>query len=121
MKRLLFAAALLMAAFTLTYLSSASARDVYLPSVNTACGTSFDCGVCHVNPFGGGPLTPGGEAWVEFGRDDTILCPVTPPPSPVPSPSPSPSPGGGGEDSDGDSGGDSDSGADSDADSGSDD
>jgi len=106
MKRLFLAAALMVAAFTFTYMNSANAKTSYLPNVNTTCGTSYDCGICHVNPFGGGTLTTEGQEWVEFGRDNTLLCPVEPDPIPGPGPGPvpppTPGPGDGG-DSDGDS------------------
>ena len=107
MKRLYLAAALLMAAFTFAYLNSAKAYTSYQNNVNSTCGTSYRCAICHVDPGGGGTLTPEGEAYQVSGYDNTLLCPVEPDPIPGPGPVPSPTPGpGDGGDSDGDSDGD---------------
>ena len=52
----------------------AQARRSMLSGVNDTCGTSYDCGVCHVDPKGGGPLTPEGDAYFASGNDSCSLC-----------------------------------------------
>jgi hypothetical protein len=52
----------------------ALAKNSYLNSVNSTCGTTYDCGLCHVDPRGGGPLTPDGQAFVDSGYDPTYFC-----------------------------------------------
>lgn len=52
----------------------AQARKNMLSGVNDTCGTSYDCGICHVDPKGGGPLTPEGEAYFASGNDSCSLC-----------------------------------------------
>ena len=124
MKRFFAAAALLAAAFTFSYMTSANAYNSFENSVNNTCGTTYDCSICHINPGGGGPLTSEGQTWVDFGNDDTVFCPTEPDPAPTPVPPPPPVPEGDNDsdnDSDSDSGGDSDSDSDGDSDGDSDD
>ena len=53
----------------------AQARRSMLSGVNDTCGTSNDCGLCHVDPKGGGPLTSGGEGYLASGNDSCYFCP----------------------------------------------
>lgn len=57
------------------FVSAAEAKNAYLNPVNTTCGTSYSCGICHIDPKGGGPLTPDGEAYVASGYDNCYFCP----------------------------------------------
>lgn len=67
---------LAMAAITLTLAAAnAYAYNSYLSGVNSTCGTSYNCGICHVDPRGGGPLTADGTAWKNAGRDNCYFCP----------------------------------------------
>lgn len=66
---------ILLTAFSLLFSGSILAKKPYLTSVNNTCGTSYDCGLCHVDSGGGGPLTPDGEAFQASGYDPTIYCP----------------------------------------------
>ena len=56
---------------------SALAKKSYLNSVNSTCGTTYDCGVCHTDPRGGGTLTSDGQAFMDSGYDPTYFCPGT--------------------------------------------
>jgi len=53
----------------------AEAKKPYLQSVNSTCGTNNDCGLCHIDPGGGGTLTSDGQAFADSGYDPTIFCP----------------------------------------------
>ena len=53
----------------------AQARRSMLSGVNDTCGASYDCGLCHVDPKGGGPLTSGGEGYFASGNDSCYFCP----------------------------------------------
>jgi len=59
----------------LTYGQSAEARRSYLDTVNATCGTNYGCGLCHVDPSGGGPLTTDGQAFRDSGYDSCYFCP----------------------------------------------
>ena len=50
------------------------AKNSYLNGVNSNCGTSFSCGICHIDPKGGGPLTAEGDDYVTSGSDTCIFC-----------------------------------------------
>ena len=50
------------------------AKNSYLNGVNSNCGTSFSCGICHIDPKGGGPLTAGGDDYVASGSDTCTFC-----------------------------------------------
>ena len=52
----------------------AQARRNMLSGVNDTCGASYDCGLCHVDPKGGGPLTPEGDVYFASGNDSCSLC-----------------------------------------------
>ena len=54
--------------------SISEARRSYLDSVNATCDTSSGCGLCHIDPKGGGPLTTGGEGYVASGYDSCYFC-----------------------------------------------
>lgn len=64
--------------------SVSEARRTYQSDVNSTCGTSYNCGVCHVDPRGGGPLTAGGSGYVASGYDSCYFCASTPTCSAVP-------------------------------------
>jgi len=55
--------------------SGAFATNSYLNSVNNTCGTNYGCGLCHVDPGGGGPLTADGSAFKSSGHDPCFFCP----------------------------------------------
>jgi hypothetical protein len=55
----------------------AEAKKSYENSVNETCNSSFDCGICHTDPSGAGPLTPEGQDYVDANYDPTIFCPGT--------------------------------------------
>ncbi|TAK36861.1 MAG: hypothetical protein EPO21_01010 [Chloroflexota bacterium] len=69
-----------------------------LPNYTTATGQA--CGICHVNPAGGGPLTPRGTAFAAVpthitdpaGAFTSSGAAASPSPSPAASPSPAVSP-----------------------------
>ena len=50
------------------------AKNSYLNGVNSNCGTSFSCDICHIDPKGGGPLTAGGDDYVASGSDTCTFC-----------------------------------------------
>jgi len=50
------------------------AKKPYLQSVNSTCNENYDCGLCHVDPKGGGPLNSDGQAFIDSGYDPTIFC-----------------------------------------------
>lgn len=52
------------------------AKNAYLNDVNGTCGSSYGCGLCHIDPKGGGPLTADGEAYVASGYDNCSFCPT---------------------------------------------
>jgi len=58
----------------LLFSGSLLAKTSYLNSVNSTCGTSYDCGLCHNDPRGGGSLNPDGQAYRNSGYDPTYFC-----------------------------------------------
>jgi hypothetical protein len=58
--------------------SISEARRTYLDSVNSTCGTSYGCGACHIDPRGGGPLTPEGQGFQASGYDACYFCSTSP-------------------------------------------
>jgi hypothetical protein len=60
------------------YTIHVEAKGGYLNDVNSTCGTNDDCGICHVDAGGGGPLNDGGDAWEASGGDPCIFCPSVP-------------------------------------------
>jgi hypothetical protein len=60
---------------TVALTGTAHAKRPYLDSVNNTCGTNYDCGLCHVDPNGGGALNADGEAFAASGYDPTYFCP----------------------------------------------
>jgi hypothetical protein len=48
-----------------------------LNDVNSTCSTSYSCGLCHIDPSGGGPLTTEGQAFKDSGHDACYFCPST--------------------------------------------
>ena len=61
--------------FVLTIMVTYSqARRSMLTGVNDTCGTSYGCGICHIDPKGGGPLTPEGDDYLAAGYDSCIFC-----------------------------------------------
>jgi len=65
-----------LAVFSVAFVTTVcQARNSYLSGVNSTCGTSYNCGICHVDPRGGGPLTSDGSAWVASGNDSCYFCP----------------------------------------------
>jgi len=56
------------------YGSNAEAYRSYLDNVNATCGTSYGCGLCHVDPSGGGTLTKSGSAFKASGHDACYFC-----------------------------------------------
>jgi len=73
--RLVFAIA---ASAVLIYVQPAEAVRSYLNEVNDICGTSDDCGICHVDPGGGGRLNTDGQAYSDAGHDPCYFCPDAP-------------------------------------------
>lgn len=57
-----------------TMFSVSEARKSYLDSVNSTCGTNYDCGLCHIDPKGGGPLTLQGQGFQASGNDPCYFC-----------------------------------------------
>lgn len=55
--------------------SISEARRSYLDGVNATCGTSYGCGLCHIDPRGGGPLTTGGAGFQAASYDSCYFCP----------------------------------------------
>lgn len=75
----------LAAALTISLTASgAFAFSSLLNGVNTKCGTSYGCGLCHVDPGGGGPLTSAGTGYNNAGNDPCYFCPTVCAPPPVP-------------------------------------
>jgi hypothetical protein len=64
----------LLALCGLLFNGSAMAKKSYLNSVNSTCGVSYDCGLCHIDPSGGGTLTSDGAAFRDSGYDPTYFC-----------------------------------------------
>jgi len=58
--------------------SNGEARNSMLNGVNDTCGTNYDCGICHSDPGGGGPLTDDGEGYVASNYDPCYFCPGAP-------------------------------------------
>ena len=56
---------------------SALAKKPYLTGVNSTCGTTYGCDLCHLDPGGGGPLNADGENYRDSGYDPTYFCPGT--------------------------------------------
>ncbi len=57
--------------------SISEARSSYLNDVNATCGTSYGCGLCHIDPKGGGTLNNTGKAYAASGYDSCYICPTT--------------------------------------------
>lgn len=57
--------------------SVSDAKTSYLNEVNATCGTNYGCGLCHIDPKGGGPLTSGGSNYANAGHDACYFCPAT--------------------------------------------
>ena len=55
----------------------AEAKKPYLASVNETCNTNYDCGLCHIDPSGGGDRTADGQAFADSNYDPTYFCPGT--------------------------------------------
>jgi hypothetical protein len=76
-----------MAAMAITLTASgAFAFSSLLNGVNSKCGTSYGCGLCHIDPGGGGTLTSAGSGYSKAGNDPCYFCPTVcapPPPAPV--------------------------------------
>lgn len=77
---------LFLAVVALVLVPMASAYPTYVPSKAPSCG------VCHVNPGGGGKLTPAGAIFKSTGKLPVITPTPTPTPAPTPKPSPAPTP-----------------------------
>jgi hypothetical protein len=58
-----------------TMFAMSEAKNSYLNAVNTTCGTSYSCGLCHIDTGGGGPLTTGGQGYVASGYSSCYFCP----------------------------------------------
>lgn len=56
--------------------TTSSARNSQMNDLNDTCGTSVSCGYCHIDPGGGGPLTPEGDAYLTGGA--CAICPDAP-------------------------------------------
>ena len=67
---------LVLAVVALPMLASLSeARQSMMDNVNTVCGTNYsNCGLCHVDPRGGGPLNSGGDGYLASGA--CYFCPT---------------------------------------------
>jgi hypothetical protein len=61
----------------LLFSGSLFAKTSYLNSVNSTCGTNYDCNLCHVDPQGGGELTPEGQAFKDARYNPKYFCPET--------------------------------------------
>lgn len=55
-------------------LSVSEARRSMLDEVNATCGANYGCGLCHVDPRGGGALTSGGTGYRNSGYDPCYFC-----------------------------------------------
>jgi len=64
----------LLAAIGLLVNGTALAKGSYLNSVNSSCGTTYDCGLCHIDPGGGGALNQEGKNFVSSGYDPAYFC-----------------------------------------------
>jgi hypothetical protein len=60
------------------FASVSEARRSMLDEVNATCGTNYSCGLCHIDPKGGGPLTSGGEGYAASGNNACYFCPNDP-------------------------------------------
>lgn len=54
---------------------TAEARRSMMDGVNATCGSSYGCGLCHVDPQGGGTLTRDGQDYKASGHDSCYFCP----------------------------------------------
>ena len=54
----------------------AAAKSSYVKLVNTTCGTNYNCGTCHIDTKGGGPLTATGLKFQSGGDKACALCPT---------------------------------------------
>ena len=59
----------------LMYGGNAEAYRSYLNDVNSTCGTAESCGLCHIDPSGGGPRNADGTAFADGGHDPCYFCP----------------------------------------------
>lgn len=57
------------------YSHIAETKDVYLTTVNETCGTHHGCGLCHIDPKGGGSLSFDGLGFSDAGRNPHYFCP----------------------------------------------
>jgi hypothetical protein len=73
MKKLVMFAAVVFLAVTM-FSSVSEARRSMLDAVNLKCGTNYGCGLCHVDPKGGGPLTSAGAGYAASGNDSCYFC-----------------------------------------------
>jgi hypothetical protein len=60
--------------FSLLFCGLTLAKTSYLNSVNSTCGTTYDCGLCHDSPNGGGSLNSDGQKYRQSGYDPTYFC-----------------------------------------------
>ena len=68
--------AVMMAVIAVAFcVSVAVAQNGKLADVNTVCGTSYGCALCHVNPDGRGELTADGAAYAAAGYSACYFCP----------------------------------------------
>jgi len=71
-----FTVTLIAAVIALPLMATSSfAYNSYLNSVNNTCGTNYGCGLCHVDPNGGGTLTTDGTNFMKSGFDACYFCP----------------------------------------------
>lgn len=82
MRKLTLALAVAITSIVITA-SGAYAYDFFQDAVNSTCGTNYGCGLCHVDPNGGGPLTTEGSNFSDSGFDPYFFC-SAPPPTPQP-------------------------------------
>lgn len=54
--------------------SMAAAKGGMLNDVNATCGTSYGCGICHVDPGGGGSLNTDGRGYKDANQDPCYFC-----------------------------------------------
>jgi len=60
--------------FSAVAAQGAFAHGSYLNDVNNTCGTNYGCGICHIDPGGGGPLTTDGTAYRNSNYDSCFFC-----------------------------------------------
>lgn len=77
MKKMMVVAAVVFLAVTM-FSSVSEARRSMLDAVNATCGTTYNCGLCHVDTKGGGPLTGPGQSYLDSGKSSCYFCPNDP-------------------------------------------